>query len=67
MNNYSKLAEVTSLEKTEQNLQQLDSLLDEELVEMVHQGNTEALDFLITKYRSFVRMKGKIIFFNRCG
>ena len=58
----SNLAEVTSLEKTEQNLQQLDSLLDEELVELVHQGNTEALDFLITKYRSFVRMKGRSYF-----
>ncbi len=55
------LAEVTSLEKTEQILQ-FDSLLDEELVEMVHQGNTEALDFLITKYRSFVRMKGRSYF-----
>ena len=58
----SNLAEVTSLEKTELNLQQLDSLLDEELVEMVHQGNTEALDYLITKYRSFVRMKGRSYF-----
>ena len=58
----SNLAEVTSLEKTELDLQQLDSLLDEELVEMVHQGNTEALDYLITKYRSFVRMKGRSYF-----
>lgn len=62
MVNMSNLAEVTSLEKTELNLQQLDSLLDEELVEMVHQGNTEALDYLITKYRSFVRMKGRSYF-----
>ncbi|WP_391209999.1 RNA polymerase sporulation sigma factor SigH [Psychrobacillus sp. L4] len=29
---------------------------------MVHQGNTEALDYLITKYRSFVRMKGRSYF-----
>lgn len=53
---------MTSLEKAEHNLQQLDSLQDEELVEMVHQGNTEALDYLITKYRSFVRMKGRSYF-----
>ncbi|QFG00884.1 RNA polymerase sporulation sigma factor SigH [Psychrobacillus glaciei] len=50
------------MEKAEHNLQQLDSLQDEELVEMVHQGNTEALDYLITKYRSFVRMKGRSYF-----
>ena len=50
------------MEKTEHNLQKLSSLQDEELVEMVHQGNTEALDFLITKYRSFVRMKGRSYF-----
>ncbi|MFF2754648.1 RNA polymerase sporulation sigma factor SigH [Psychrobacillus sp. NPDC058041] len=50
------------MEKIEHNLQQLDSLQDEELVEMVHQGNTEALDYLITKYRSFVRMKGRSYF-----
>lgn len=53
---------MTSLEKTEHNLQKLSSLQDEEIVEMVHQGNTEALDFLITKYRSFVRMKGRSYF-----
>ena len=50
------------MEKIEHNLQQMDSLQDEELVEMVHQGNTEALDYLITKYRSFVRMKGRSYF-----
>ncbi|GLC89984.1 RNA polymerase sporulation sigma factor SigH [Lysinibacillus piscis] len=35
---------------------------DEELVEMVHRGNTDALDFLITKYRLLVRAKAKSYF-----
>lgn len=38
------------------------ALLDEELVTIIHEGNTEALDFLITKYRSFVRLKGRSYF-----
>ena len=50
------------MKKTELDLQKLESLLDEELVEMVHQGSTEALDYLITKYRPFVRMKGRSYF-----
>ena len=43
-------------------LQQFDGLLDEEIVELVHNGNTDALDFLITKFRSFVRMKARSYF-----
>ncbi|WP_416145582.1 RNA polymerase sporulation sigma factor SigH [Planococcus koreensis] len=35
---------------------------DEELVSVVHSGNTEALDYLITKYRHFVRMKARSYF-----
>ncbi|MFJ7408625.1 RNA polymerase sporulation sigma factor SigH [Lysinibacillus sp. NPDC097279] len=35
---------------------------DEELIEMVHQGNTDALDFLITKYRLLVRAKARSYF-----
>ncbi len=35
---------------------------DEELVSLVHSGNTEALDYLITKYRHFVRMKARSYF-----
>src|SRR5574340_646742 len=35
---------------------------DEELIEMVHQGNTDALDYLITKYRNFVRAKARSYF-----
>lgn len=35
---------------------------DEELIEMVHQGNTDALDFLISKYRLLVRAKARSYF-----
>ena len=35
---------------------------DEELIEMVQQGNIDALDFLITKYRLLVRAKAKSYF-----
>ncbi|MFC4411841.1 RNA polymerase sporulation sigma factor SigH [Chungangia koreensis] len=39
-----------------------ESMTDEELVEMVHSGHPDALDFLITKYRQFVRMKARSYF-----
>lgn len=37
-------------------------MTDEELVSLVHDGNTEALDFLINKFRHFVRMKARSYF-----
>lgn len=37
-------------------------MTDEELVSLVHEGNTEALDFLINKFRHFVRMKARSYF-----
>lgn len=43
-------------------IEQFEKLSDEQLVELVHQGNTEALDFLITKYRLFVKSKAKSYF-----
>ncbi|NLY78804.1 MAG: RNA polymerase sporulation sigma factor SigH [Lysinibacillus sp.] len=50
--------------KTEQSqaLKTFEELTDEQLVELVHQGNTEALDFLITKYRVFVKAKARSYF-----
>lgn len=42
--------------------QHFDELLDEELVEQVHLGNTNALDYLITKYRLFVKVKARSYF-----
>lgn len=38
------------------------AMTDEELVSLVHEGNTEALDFLINKFRHFVRMKARSYF-----
>ena len=35
---------------------------DEEIVDLVHQGDTEALDYLIHKYRNFVRAKARSYF-----
>ena len=37
-------------------------LEDEEIVEAVHNGDSEALDFLINKYRNFVRAKARSYF-----
>lgn len=38
------------------------TLQDEQLIERVHQGDSDALDFLITKYRNFVRAKARSYF-----
>ena len=43
-------------------IEQFEKMPDEQLVEQVHQGNTGALDFLITKYRLFVKSKAKSYF-----
>ncbi len=42
--------------------QQFEDLTDEQLVEMARNGDTEALDFLINKYKPFVRLKVKSYF-----
>ena len=38
------------------------ALSDEDIVAIIHEGNTDALDFLIRKYHSFVRLKGRSYF-----
>ncbi|CAM5196381.1 RNA polymerase sigma-30 (SigH) subunit OS=Ureibacillus acetophenoni OX=614649 GN=SAMN05877842_10591 PE=4 SV=1 [Ureibacillus acetophenoni] len=43
-------------------LQRFDDYTDEQLVELVHQGSTEALDYLITKFRLFVKAKARSYF-----
>nr|WP_106781864.1 RNA polymerase sporulation sigma factor SigH [Lysinibacillus timonensis] len=43
-------------------LQKFDECTDEELVELVRQGSSDALDFLITKYRLFVKAKARSYF-----
>lgn len=40
----------------------MDTLSDEQLVELVHHGNSEALDYVIHKYRNFVRAKARSYF-----
>jgi RNA polymerase sporulation-specific sigma factor len=40
----------------------LEKMDDEEIIELVHQGNSEALDFLIHKYKNFVRAKARSYF-----
>lgn len=43
-------------------LQRFEQMTDEQLVEQVHEGNTEVLDYLITKYRLFVKAKARSYF-----
>ncbi|WP_274308592.1 RNA polymerase sporulation sigma factor SigH [Solibacillus daqui] len=43
-------------------VRQFGHLSDEQLVEQVHLGNTEALEFLISKYRLFVKSKARSYF-----
>ncbi|MFY0761079.1 RNA polymerase sporulation sigma factor SigH [Metabacillus dongyingensis] len=38
------------------------ALLDEQVVELVHNGDSDALDYLITKFRNFVRAKARSYF-----
>lgn len=58
------MTEVISLLKNDhvKVLQGFEELSDEELVERVHHGNTDALDYLITKYRLFVKAKARSYF-----
>ncbi|MBS4210523.1 RNA polymerase sporulation sigma factor SigH [Bacillus sp. FJAT-50079] len=39
-----------------------DLLEDEELIDLVHEGESDALDYLIKKYRNFVRAKARSYF-----
>ncbi|WP_231603325.1 RNA polymerase sporulation sigma factor SigH [Bacillus sp. FJAT-27231] len=40
----------------------LETLQDEHLIELVHNGNSDALDYLIHKYKNFVRAKARSYF-----
>ena len=52
------------MEQTAQQLDQiaLEHLTDEEIVELAQYGNVEALEFLINKYKNFVRAKARTYF-----
>ncbi|MFF5996337.1 RNA polymerase sporulation sigma factor SigH [Lysinibacillus sp. KU-BSD001] len=43
-------------------IERFEDISDEDIVEQVHLGNTEALDYLITKYRVFVKAKARSYF-----
>lgn len=49
----------TMTNEEEKNYLQLE---DEEIIELVHRGESEALDYLIQKYRNFVRAKARSYF-----
>ncbi|KKB34850.1 RNA polymerase sporulation sigma factor SigH [Bacillus thermotolerans] len=40
----------------------LETLQDEQLIELMHKGDSDALDFLIHKYKNFVRAKARSYF-----
>lgn len=56
--------ELNSYFGTKLNNEQIDftELEDEAIIELVHKGNSDALDFLIHKYRNFVRAKARSYF-----
>ena len=56
--------ELNSYFGTKLNNEQVDftELEDEAIIELVHKGNSDALDFLIHKYRNFVRAKASSYF-----
>lgn len=53
--------EMTQKETMDQNVD-LDILDDDQLIELVHAGQSLALDYLIHKYRNFVRAKARTYF-----
>ena len=44
------------------NLQEMTLMRDEELVMLAHEGNPEAVDFLMEKYKPLVRKKARALF-----
>jgi RNA polymerase sporulation-specific sigma factor len=53
---------VSNITKKDAIASQFEKMDDEQIIEAVHQGNSEALDFLIKKYRNFVRAKARSYF-----
>ncbi|WP_206207814.1 RNA polymerase sporulation sigma factor SigH [Virgibacillus profundi] len=50
------------VEQLEINNDSLSELADDEIIQLIHQGNSHALDFLIQKYRNFVWAKARTYF-----
>lgn len=53
------MVNVNQIEMGDQRLNKLD---DESIVQLIHQGNSHALNYLIHKYRNFVRAKARTYF-----
>ncbi len=53
---------VSNITRTEAFDEKLVTMDDEAIIEAVHQGHSEALDYLIKKYRNFVRAKARSYF-----
>ncbi|HLR09190.1 MAG TPA: RNA polymerase sporulation sigma factor SigH [Bacillota bacterium] len=51
-----------SVELAEANEQMFQHLDDDDVVKLIHQGNKQALDFLIQKYKNYVRAKARTYF-----
>ncbi|KHF28937.1 RNA polymerase sporulation sigma factor SigH [Anoxybacillus sp. D401a] len=51
-----------SANENEKQQSRYEQLEDETIVELVHQGDSEALDYLIHKYKNFVRAKARSYF-----
>ena len=43
-----------------------DEMLDEAIVETAREGDDSAQEYLINKYKNFVRAKARSYFLNRC-
>ncbi|MGX1266511.1 RNA polymerase sporulation-specific sigma factor [Rossellomorea marisflavi] len=53
---------MSNITRTEAFDEKLVTMDDEAIIEAVHQGHSEALDYLIKKYRNFVRAKARSYF-----
>lgn len=53
---------MNSTDNKGEKVKKLQMLEDEQIVELFHKGDSDALDFLITKYRNFVRSKARSYF-----
>lgn len=53
---------LVNVKQTETDDDNLDMLDDDAIIQLIHQGNSHGLDFLINKYKNFVRAKARTYF-----
>src|SRR5699024_2775668 len=51
-----------SVELVKRDRQMFQQLDDDDILKLIHQGNNQALDFLIQKYKNYVRAKARTYF-----